>query len=92
MDNQSPGVTHYVSVSVERGQVKTSCSAHYTTESDDDKASYEGLAAAMSRSMAVATLAHQSILTLLTEPLSPELVGAFIRKVNAVAEVIAHDG
>lgn len=90
MDNQSPGITHYVSVSVERGQVKTSCSAHYTAGTDDDEGSIQqGLAHAMQRSMAVATLAHQSVLILLNDAASPDDLQAFIDRVNAVASEIA---
>lgn len=89
-ENRAPSIALYVSVSVERGQVKTSCSAHLTCAADSDRAEVEeATAEAMAAAMAVAALATQSVVALLTNPLDPAAVGAFVRRVNRVATGIA---
>lgn len=87
---QTPSVALYVSVSHEKGAVKTSCSAHLTCGIDDDRTEVEeATAEAMAAAMAVAALATQSIVALLTTPLDAASIGAFVRRVNRAATSIA---
>jgi hypothetical protein len=86
--NQETGVTHYVSVSVERGQVKTSCSAHLTVDIATANAGLDikkELAEAMARSMAVASMATQTVVALLSTPMDDAVISDFLARCNRIA-------
>jgi hypothetical protein len=96
MDRQEStgsNITSYVSVSVERGQVKTSCSTHLSCEIGRDRGEMEDtLAESMAAAMAVAAMATKSVVDILSSPLPPGAVETFVGRVNRLATDIANGG
>lgn len=92
MDGPSgPGVTNYVSVSVDGNKVKTSASAYLTVPWDgrprDEIESR--LADAVAASLAVAAMAKQSIVALLESHLDDDVLASFVARVDRAAKEIA---
>ena len=85
METSAPGITTYVSVSVERGQVKTSCSVHLTTGTEGDNDAHRAvLADKMANAVAVAALATQSVQGAIAG-VTPAQIDGFLRRVQAAA-------
>jgi hypothetical protein len=91
MDNDvKPGTTLYVSISVDKGQVKTSASAYLTASVDRAREEVEpALAEAVAASLAVACMATQSVNAMLATPMDPAVIDAFVDRVGRIAGEIA---